>query len=188
MEEVLKLDYDTTNIVKDIVGATGSVVTGAQLTAEFRPCFEIKSANYMVWYDFAVSELPHLFENLGKMGLARGFDATRRVWVNTATVNVTVGYPELTNVNYVLIPEKNTFSNTYPLMINYGLYINKPPSTSYASGISGSVSSCKLSALLFSNGCRPSKIIILCRFKQKYKLFVLICISTYKKDHYLINL
>ena len=141
----MKLDYDTTNIVKDIVGATGSVVTGAQLTAEFRPCFEIKSANYMVWYDFAVSELPHLFENLGKMGLARRFDATGRLWVNTGTVDVTVGYPELTNVNYVLIPEKNTFSNTYPLMINYvpsssgigvrtaaitaGLYINKPPST-----------------------------------------------------------
>jgi hypothetical protein len=95
LEEDLKLDCDTTNIVKDIIGATGSIVTTAQLTAEFRPCLEIKSANYMVWYDFSVRELPHLFESLGKMGLVIRFDTTLRLWLNTGTVNVTVGYPKL---------------------------------------------------------------------------------------------
>ncbi len=95
LEGDLKVDYATTNIVKDIVGATGSIVTGAQLTAEFRPCFEIKSANCMVWYDFTVSELTHLFESLGKMGLVRRFDTTLRLWLNTGTVNVTVVYPKI---------------------------------------------------------------------------------------------
>ena len=74
-----------------------------------------------------------------------------RFWVNTGTVSVTVanaGVDE--SQNYVLTPENNSFSNTCPLMVNWvpgggaygvpsgttsivaGLYINKPPSTSYA--------------------------------------------------------
>jgi len=69
-----------------VVGATGSVVTSAQLAAEFCPFLVITSANYMDWYDFAVIKLPHLFESLSKMGLVRRFDATLRLWVNTGTV------------------------------------------------------------------------------------------------------
>jgi hypothetical protein len=58
-----------------MVGTTNTIVTAANLATEFRPYFELKG-NYMVWYDFAVIKLSHLFESLGKMGLVRRFDAT----------------------------------------------------------------------------------------------------------------
>jgi hypothetical protein len=146
--------YDTTtgNNANGIVGSTGSIVTAANLVLEFRPYYEVKN-NYMVWYDFAVIKLSHLFESLGKMGLVRRFDATLRLWVNTGTVAVTVDSPATTTANYSLTPSNNSFSNTCPLLVNYipststvgipattanivaGLYIAKPPSTSYGNGI-----------------------------------------------------
>jgi hypothetical protein len=105
-----------------------------------------------VWYDFVVIKLAHLFESLGKMGLVRRFDATLSLWVNTGTVSVTVTNAGVdVSQNYTLTPENNSFSNTCPLMVNWilgggsygvpagatsivsGLYINKPPSTSYTS-------------------------------------------------------
>jgi len=144
--------YDTTNSANGIVGTTNTIVTASNLATEFRPYYEVKG-NYMIWYDFAVIKLSHLFESLGKMGLVRRFDATLRLWVNTGTVAVTVASPEATNLNYALTPNNNSFSNTCPLLINYlpsasgvgvpttttaivaGLYISKPPSTSYAGGV-----------------------------------------------------
>jgi hypothetical protein len=72
-----------------------------------------------------------------------------RLWVNTGTVNVNVG-SVTTALNYSLLPSNNSFSNTCPFMINYlgfdgtigvpaatdnivaGIYIGKPPVTSYA--------------------------------------------------------
>jgi hypothetical protein len=145
-------DITTGNSANGIVGATGSIVTSANLAAEFRPYYEVKN-NYMVWYDFAVIKLSHLFESLGKMGLVRRFDATLRLWINTGTVCVTVDSPALTAVNYALIPSNNSFSSTCPLLVNYipststtgipattanivaGLYISKPPATSYGNGV-----------------------------------------------------
>ena len=74
-----------------------------------------------------------------------------RLWVNTGTVNVTVETPDAATCSYVLTPANNTFSKTCPLMINYhaagtgadivpvntlnivaGLYIARPPTTSFA--------------------------------------------------------
>jgi hypothetical protein len=151
--------YDTsaTASANNIVGpgtpaATGTIVTAAQLASEFRPYYEVKNTNYMVWYDFCVIKLPHLFESLGKMGLVRRFDVTLRLWVNTGTVNITVTAPtNATDLNYYIDPDQNSFSNTCPLLINYipstsgiptgttnitaGLYISKPPSTSYTGGV-----------------------------------------------------
>jgi hypothetical protein len=144
--------YDTTSNANKIVAETDSIVTKANLVAEFRPYYEIKG-NHCVWYDFAVIKLSHLFESLGKMGLVRRFDATLRLWVNTGTCCVTVDSPTLDTVNYCLTPANNSFSNTCPLMVNYiptttttgvptgtanivaGLYISKPPSTSYIGGV-----------------------------------------------------
>ena len=40
----------------------------------------------MIWYDYAVIKLSHLFE-LTKMELVQRFDATLRLLVNTGTVN-----------------------------------------------------------------------------------------------------
>jgi hypothetical protein len=160
--------YDTVNNANKIVADTNSIVTKANLAAEFRPYYEVKN-NYMVWYDFCVIKLSHLFESLGKVGLLRSFDATLRLWVNTGTVAVTVDSPALNTVNYALTPANNSFSNTCPLLVNYipssstvgipaltvnivaGLYIAKPPSTSYsggtnlgASGVTHPLANCRL--------------------------------------------
>ena len=134
-----------TNNINNIVG---KIVSVANLTTEFRPYYTTNS-NYMIWYDYAVIKLNYLFESLGKMGLVRRFDATLRLWINTGTVNVTVTGVGTANQNYSLTASNNTFSNTCPLMVNYfgndatyvpatttnivaGLYIAKPPSTSFA--------------------------------------------------------
>ncbi len=87
------------------------------------------------------------------MGLVRRFDATLRLWVNTGTVNITTdNVGKEVSQNYTLTPNNNSFSNTCPLMVNWlpgdgltptygipattknivaGLYIAKPPSTSF---------------------------------------------------------
>jgi hypothetical protein len=103
------------------------------------------------------------------MGLVRRFDATLRLWVNTGTVKVdAVNDGVHASQNYTLTPENNSFSNTCPLMVNWilgggsygvpagaasivaGLYINKPPSTSYtginlgSSNASHSLQNCRL--------------------------------------------
>ena len=134
------------NGINNIVPA---IVTAANLANEFRPYYTT-SGNYMIWYDYAIIKLNHVFESLTKMGLVRRFDATLRLWVNTGTVNATVGGISSANINYSLTPANNTFSNTCPLMIHYlgndvtnatpalttnivaGLYIAKPPATSFS--------------------------------------------------------
>ena len=108
----------------------------------------------MIWHDYAGIKVGHLFESINKLGLVKRLDASIRIWVNTGTVNVTVGQPNQSlatgTLNYSLTTANNTFSNTCPLMINYlpgtgatggipdtvtgivaGLYINKPPVTTF---------------------------------------------------------
>ena len=126
-------------------------MTGQQLNNEFRPYYTVQNG-YMVWHDYAVIKLNYLFESLNKIGLVKRLDAQLRSWVNTGTVNVTVGNVDTANQSYLLTPANNTFSNTCPLIVNYvpsitadggilktgttqivaGLYIGKPPTTSFA--------------------------------------------------------
>jgi hypothetical protein len=135
-----------------IYGATG-LMTGTQLNNEFRPYYTVQN-NYMIWHDYAVIKLNYLFESLNKIGLVKRLDAQLRLWVNTGTVRVQVGAPTTnTDTSYLLSPTDNTFSNTCPLMVNYlpgliptgtnsivaGLYISKPPTTSFAGINLGSV-------------------------------------------------
>jgi hypothetical protein len=125
-----------------------SIVTQNQLNAEFRPYYEEKS-NYMVYYDYAVIKLSHVFESLAKINLVRRFDATVRLWINTGTVNINVTDASSNTLGFHLSSGNNTFSNTCPLMVNHvpsalfnaptgaknlvaGLYIAKPPTTSMA--------------------------------------------------------
>jgi hypothetical protein len=110
--------YDTTSNDNGIVGTTDTIVTKANLESEFRPYYEVVN-NYMVWYDFDVMKLSHLFQSLGKMELVRRFDTTLRIWVNTGTVCVTVKSPQLPVLNYALTPNNNSFSSTCPLLVNY---------------------------------------------------------------------
>ena len=71
-----------------------SIVSTQNLSTEYRP-YHVRNRNYMIWYDYAVIKLSHLFESVSKFGLLRRFDAQVRVWVNTGTVNVTVANPNL---------------------------------------------------------------------------------------------
>jgi len=147
------LDTTTSGSANGIVGANG-ILTVQNLTQEFKPYYTLSAdGKYMIWYDFAIIKLGHLFESLNKMGLVQHFDATLRLWVNTGTVNVSVATGGTTTQAYNITPDANSFSNTCPLMVNWiagdagsasygvpatctnivaGLYINKPPSTSYA--------------------------------------------------------
>jgi len=126
-----------------------TLVTQNQLNNEFRPYYEEKN-NYMIFYDYAVIKLSHIFESLGKINLVRRFDATVRLWINTGTVNINVTDPNTTTLGYHLSSANNTFSNTCPLLVNHipvasfnapascvrlvaGLYIAKPPTTSMSS-------------------------------------------------------
>ena len=132
-------------------GNSSNIMTYTQLTNEFRPTYQVLSTNYMVWYDYAVIRLSTVFESLANIGLIKKFDCTLRLWINTGTLNVTVSGPNTTTPGYSLTAANNSFTNTVPFTVNYlndtsanggipatttnivaGLYINKPPSTTYA--------------------------------------------------------
>jgi hypothetical protein len=129
--------------------AMTTIVNTSQMGIEFRP-YHVRSGHYMIWYDYAVIKVGHLFDSINKIGLVKRLDASVRIWVNTGTVNVAVAQPNLTTLNYSLSTANNTFSNTCPLMISWlgdtnanggipqstegivaGLYINKPPTTTF---------------------------------------------------------
>ncbi len=59
-------------------------MTPANLAAEFRPYYEVKS-NHMIWYDYAVIKLNHLFESMDHIGLTQKLDASLRLWLNCGT-------------------------------------------------------------------------------------------------------
>jgi len=124
-------------------------MTPANLASEFRPYYEVKS-NYMIWYDYAVIKLNHLFESMDHIGLTQKLDASLRLWLNYGTVNVTVGGVAGggTAMTYNITPANNTFSNTCPLLVNYeasnkivpatcnaivaGVYVARPPVTNFS--------------------------------------------------------
>ena len=135
------------NTASGVYGSSG-LMTAAQLNNECRPYYTT-SGNLMIWHDYAVIKLNYLFESLNKIGLVKRLDAQLRLWVNTGTVNVSVANPDVATTEYNLTPANNTFFNTCPLLVNYqsgasgivpssttnivaGLYIARPPTTSFA--------------------------------------------------------
>ena len=147
----------------------GTIMSATNLKNELRPTYEVLSTNYMVWYDYAVIRLSSVFESLGNIGLVRKFDCTLRLWLNTGTVNITTANPNSATLDYSLTTANNTFTNSCPLMINHladtsanggipatttnivaGLYVNKPPTTTFASvnlslsGASSSLPTCRI--------------------------------------------
>ena len=129
-------------------GAGTTLMTVNNLANEFRPYYETKGS-FMFWYDFAVIKLNHLFESIDHIGLTQKLDASLRIWLNTGTVNITVGSANTpANMTYNLTPANNSFSNTCPLLVSYepqnnivpstcqnivaGVYVARPPVTSYA--------------------------------------------------------
>jgi hypothetical protein len=96
-------------------------MTITNLAAEFRPYYEVKAGTggqYMLWYDFAVIKLNHLFESIDHIGLIQKLDASLGLWLNCGTVNITVGSAGApANMAYNITPAINTFSNTCPLYL-----------------------------------------------------------------------
>ena len=93
-----------------------TIVSAAQMGVEYRPYYTC-SRHYMIWYDYDVIKVGHLFESINKIGLTKRLEVSIRIWVNTCTVNVDVGQPDTTNLKNKLTTANNTFSNTSPLMI-----------------------------------------------------------------------
>jgi hypothetical protein len=128
-----------------------SLVSVTQFNNEFRPYYEFKSG-YHCWYDYAVIRLSDVFESMANISLTQRLDCNLRIWVNTGSVNVSVGgtLNNNTSQSYLLPSAQSTFTNTSPLMVNYvadgaatvatipatttgivaGLFIAKPPTTS----------------------------------------------------------
>jgi len=128
-----------------------SLVSVTQFNNEFRPYYEFKSG-YHCWYDYAVIRLSDVFESMANISLTQRLDCNLRIWVNTGSVNVSVGgtLNNNTSQSYLLPSAQSTFTNTCPLMVNYvadgsatvatipatttgivaGLFIAKPPTTS----------------------------------------------------------
>jgi hypothetical protein len=142
------VDTSMSLVQNGIYGLGNTLMTPTNLANEFRPYYETKSG-YMIWYDFAVIKLNHLFESMDHIGLTQKLDASLRLWLNTGTVNVTVGSAGTpANMSYSITPANNTFSNTCPLLVHYepdnrivpgtcaaivaGVYVAKPPVTNFA--------------------------------------------------------
>lgn len=148
---------------------TAYVANQSQLKNDFTPYYEVLATNYMVWYDYAVIKLSTVFESLSKIGLTRKADIFLRLYINTGTLNATVSAPGLTTLGYSITTANNSFTGTCPFTINHladvpanggipltvanitaGVYLNKPPSTSYngvnlaTSGASHPLPACRI--------------------------------------------
>jgi hypothetical protein len=107
-------------IQNGIYGVGNTLMTVTNLVNEFRPYYETKAGTggtCMIWYDYAVIKLNHLFESMDHIGLTQKIDASLRLWLNCGTVNITVAGAAVggANMAYSITPTNNTFSNTCPL-------------------------------------------------------------------------
>jgi hypothetical protein len=141
-------EIDTNNNYNGLI----NLLSATNLNNEHKATYQVLNTNYMVWYDYAVIKLGSLFESIANIGLLRKFDCTIRLWVNTGTVNATITNPNTTNLAMTCTSANNSFTNTCPFTINLlaetsanggvpatttkicaGLYLSKPPTTSYDS-------------------------------------------------------
>ena len=139
-----------TEVTNNYNGIAPTILSATNLQNECKPTYQVLNTNYMVWYDYAVIRLSSLFESLANIGLVRKFDCTIRLWFNTGTINATVANPNTTTLTYSIDSANNTFTNTCPFTLNHladtsanggipttttrivaGLYIAKPPTTSF---------------------------------------------------------
>jgi len=143
----------TAGNVNGMFGTTAaSIASLAQLNNDYTPNYQVLNTNYMVWYDYAVIKLSTLFDSLDKIGITRKSDLFLRLYVNTGTLNATISTPNGTTPGYSLTVANNSFNATCPFTINYlnetsanggipagvtnltaGLYLAKPPNTSFNS-------------------------------------------------------
>jgi hypothetical protein len=132
-------------------GDAQSAIVESQNSTACNPAILGKSG-YHSWYDYAVIRLSDVFESMANISLTQRLDCNLRIWINTGSVNVSVGgtLNNNTSQSYLLPSAQSTFTNTCPLMVNYvadgsatvatipatttgivaGLFIAKPPTTS----------------------------------------------------------
>jgi hypothetical protein len=162
------IDTTAANVNGMFGTTTATIANQSQLNNDFYPYYRV-DGNYMIWYDYAIIKLSTIFDSLNSIGLTRKADIYLRLYVNTGTLNVTVSNPNSTTPGYSLTVANNTFNATCPFTVNYlnetaanggltagvvnitaGLYINKPPATSFNginlanSGASHSLTSCRV--------------------------------------------
>ena len=96
-----------------------ALVSVTQLNNEFKPYYEFK-AGYHCWYDYGVIRISDIFESMGNIGLIQRLDCNLRLWLNTGTVNVSVGGTINTMTQSYLLPQaQSTFSSK--VMYNLGV-------------------------------------------------------------------
>ena len=150
-------------------GSAAFISDLVNLNQDFTPTYEVLNTHYMTWKDYAVIKLSTLFESLSSIGLTRKADIFLRLYINTGTVNVTVSGANSTTPGYSITSGNNSFSATCPFTVNYlndtsanggittgtvnitaGLYINKPPATTFNginlanSGANHSLAACRI--------------------------------------------
>jgi len=72
------VDTSMSLVQNGIYGAGNTLMTVTNLASEFRPYYEGKTGTggkYMLWYDYAVIKLNHLFESIHHIGLTQKLDA-----------------------------------------------------------------------------------------------------------------
>jgi hypothetical protein len=160
----------TAGAVSGIFGNGAAFIASlTQLSNDFYPTYQVLATNYMVWYDYCIVKLSTVFDSLNSIGITRKADMYLRLYVNTGTLNVTVSSPNSTTPGYSLTVANNSFNNTCPFTVNMlnelsanggipantvnitaGLYISKPPATSFnginlaLSGASHPLTACRI--------------------------------------------
>jgi hypothetical protein len=76
------VDTSMSLVQNGIYGNGNTLMTVTNLANEFRPYYEAKAGTggtYMIWYDYAVIKLNHLFESMDHIGLTQKLDASLRL-------------------------------------------------------------------------------------------------------------
>lgn len=109
----------------NIYGATQSanarqpvIMTANELQLEFKPHFVV-SGDSAVWYDLAVIPVKFLADCFRSIGLCKKLDMQMRLYLNTGSVVVPVGFPAAAGgLPQYGVPTSSTFSNTCPFTVN----------------------------------------------------------------------
>lgn len=146
---IKKYSDTTNNTFQNFFGATAgtgsaatTLMTTTQIQNEFKP-YTVISGNYIITYDVAVIRLCDILDCFKQLPLTKKLDCTLRLYMNTGTVasalsTLAAGSQMCSSGAY------NSFTNTCPLIqsgltnipatatgLVSGLYIYKPPTTSY---------------------------------------------------------
>jgi hypothetical protein len=120
-ERVLKV-FDATKSKASVGGTNivGNIVSLDQLKRDFKPTFEVvDTGRYGVIYDLAIIRLKDILDVCGSIGIIKRFgQAMLRLYINTGSLQVTVGSPDNAVSGYSFNVVNSTFQNACPFTIN----------------------------------------------------------------------